>query len=126
QQAALAHLVEAVKGGLPGAVAPGQVPPRGAGMQAPEDAVKEGAVVPPLAAPLAGPGREEGGQPPPLLIGKFVPLHTRLDAPRPSFDSSDRDFKLVPCVPSTDARWLLPDSLSTAAFSSPEFGREAG
>ena len=26
----------------------------------------------------------------PLLIGKFVPLHTRLDAPGPYFDSPDR------------------------------------
>src|SRR6266516_566712 len=103
QQAALPHLVEAVLGGLPGAEASGQVPPGSAGIQAPEDAVEEGAVVPPLATTLAGPGREEGGKQPPLMIGKFVPLHTRLDAPGPYFDSSDRDFKLVPCVTSTTA-----------------------
>src|SRR6516164_4029767 len=59
EQAALAQLVEAVVDGLPGAVALGQVAPGGAGVQPPEHAVEHQAVVLPLAARLARPGREE-------------------------------------------------------------------
>ena len=103
QQAAVTHLVEAVIDGLPGAIAAGQVTPGSTGLQAPEDAIEDGAVVPPLAATLPGPAWEEGGEQPPLVIGKIVPLHTKLDAPGPYFDSSDKAAKLVPCVRNTEA-----------------------
>src|SRR5262245_52306270 len=78
--ATAAQVGEAVVDGLPGAVALGQVAPGGAGVQPPEDAVEQRAVVLPLAAPLARPRREEGGKQPPLLVGKFVSLHIRLEA----------------------------------------------
>jgi len=76
QQAARAALGEAVVDGLPLAVAFGQVAPGGAGVEPPEDAIEDGTVVLPLAAPLAGARRKEGSQQLPLLVGKFVSLHT--------------------------------------------------
>src|SRR5262249_17741410 len=90
EQAALAQLAEAVVDGLPGAVALRQVGPGGGGVQPPEDAVEHRAVVLPLAAARTRPGREEGSHKLPLLVRKFVPLHTSLDAEARYIDSSDR------------------------------------
>jgi len=78
QQAAAAEVAEAVVDGLPGAEALGQVAPRGAGVQAPEDAVEHQAVVLPLSAPLGRLLRKEGSKEFPLQVGKFVSLHTEL------------------------------------------------
>src|SRR5437764_7888875 len=90
EQAGLAEGVEPVVDGLPGAEPIRQVPPRGAGVQPPEDAVEHGAVVPPLPARPDRPGREERPQEVPLGVGQFVSPHARLDPrPRPP-DSSDR------------------------------------
>src|SRR5262249_9465507 len=80
EQTAPADLAEPVVDGLPGPEAFGQVAPGGAGIESPEDAVEHQAVVLPLAAPFARPAREEGSQELPLSVGKFVPLHTTLDA----------------------------------------------
>src|SRR5262249_3419134 len=62
EQTAATHLGEAVVDRLPVAVALGQITPGGAGVQPPEDAVEDGAIVLPLAAPAAGPRRKEGSQ----------------------------------------------------------------
>src|SRR5262249_18031944 len=89
-QAALAQGVEAVVDGLPGAVALRQVPPGGAGVEAPEDPIEHQAIFLPLAARLARTGREEGSEQFPLLVRKFVSLHTKLEARARYLDSSDR------------------------------------
>src|SRR5262249_33159886 len=75
EQAALAHLAEAVVDRLPLAVAVGQVAPGGARIQSPEDAVEDEAVVLPLATAPAGPWRKEGSEQLPLGVGKFVSFH---------------------------------------------------
>jgi hypothetical protein len=62
ESARFAEGVEAVVDGLPLAVAFGQVAPGGAGVQSPEDAVEDGAVVLPLAASAARSGRKEGSK----------------------------------------------------------------
>src|SRR5262249_6396544 len=90
EQAAAAHLAEPVVDGLPRSEAFGQVAPGGSGVEPPEDPVEHQAVILPLSAPLAGTGREEGSHKLPLLVGKFVPLHTTLDAEAPCKVSSDR------------------------------------
>src|SRR5437667_141904 len=75
---------------LPGASACGQIAPGSPDVQAPEDAMEDSAVIPPLATTLTWPGREARGDQPPLWIGKLVPLHTRLEAPGRYSDSSDK------------------------------------
>src|SRR5262245_40614383 len=75
--AVLAPAVEAVVDGLPGAVAFGRVRPGGAGVQVPEDAVDQRAVVLPrvpcLAVVVAL--REERLDPLPLRVGKIKAVH---------------------------------------------------
>src|SRR5262249_24963926 len=90
EQPGLAELAEAVVDCLPFAVTFGQVAPGGAGVQPPEDAVEDGAVVLPLAAALAGAWRKEGSQKLPLLVGKFVSFHPELETRQHLFDSSAR------------------------------------
>ena len=90
EQPAAAQLGEAVVDRLPLAIARGQVAPGGAGVQPPEDAVEDGAVVLPLATTFARPKWEEGSQQLPLLVGEFVSLHTWLDDQMQLRDSSDR------------------------------------
>src|SRR5262249_34062824 len=72
-----APAVEAIVDGLPGPIALGRVGPRGAGMQVPEDAVDQRAMVVPG---MAGPAvvvaiGEEGGDPLPLSVGEIEAVH---------------------------------------------------
>jgi hypothetical protein len=75
EQAGAAHLGEAVVDRLPLAVAVGQVAPGGAGVEPPEDAVEDEAVVLPLAAAAARPRGEKGSEQLPLRVGEFVSFH---------------------------------------------------
>jgi hypothetical protein len=72
----------------------GQLPPLGPGVQHPEDAVEDGAVVLPLAAPLAGRGQEVLDQLV-LLVGQLIAarhggLRSRGPAMVTTSDSTDR------------------------------------
>jgi hypothetical protein len=81
---------EPVVDGLPWPEPLGQVPPGGAGIEPPEDAVEHQPVVLPLAAPLGLAGWEELGQQYPLVVGKFVSLHTQLEPTTTTYDSPNR------------------------------------
>lgn len=75
--AVAAPAVEAVVGRLPGAVALGEIAPGGAGMEDPEDAVEDRAMVTERMPQLAmiGAVRQEGLDPSPLLVGEFLATH---------------------------------------------------
>src|SRR5262245_63039123 len=68
---------EAIGGGLPGAVAFREVAPGSAGMQDPQDAVDDRAMVVERVSRLTVMGAvgQEGLDPSPLFVGKFVAVH---------------------------------------------------
>ena len=69
--------IEAAEHGLPRPVVLGKVAPRRPGVQNPEDAVEDRAIIAGRSADLAGVGllREQGCDPVPLRIGELVAAH---------------------------------------------------
>jgi hypothetical protein len=72
--AVLSPRVEAVEHGLPRPIAFGEITPRGAGVQDPEDTIDDEALIVRRSPGLAVMGRvrEQGGDPSPLLIRELV------------------------------------------------------
>ncbi len=73
-QPAAAPAPEATIDRRPGAVALGEIAPGGAGVQDPENPVKDTAMIPRGPAAPAACRRQQGRQPSPLLVGELVAM----------------------------------------------------